>query len=290
MLRDLQNLNANYYCKYTIVGEDLQKLRLAQQMLTEYDVAKVANYLLLDEAELDAQTIQSELHKREALYNDIDERKREYMDYGISYTDKILVRTMVADNKTNSEIMKYAKVTEFYIEKIRLKEFYLFSYDRPHDMIWAGVARWQTIEEEQNFNHANAFDQVRWLDHISLDNIKREDIERIIKKSPYFDGEQVYFTEYIITKDLYDELLACEEAAKQKKAADELMEEIAYCEGMIAEHKKHKLHHEKDVPALRKQYNDLNNEGGEGYIPHFYTFEALAHFEGKLAALKKAKK
>lgn len=289
MIRNLQTLNFSYLFNYTIAGEDLQKLRLATQMLAEYDVAKVAQYLLMDEAELNAQAIETELQKRETIYNDVVDWKRESMDSGIRYTDKILVRTMIADGKTNAEIVKYAKVTELYIEKIRLKEFYIFSYDVPHDMVRAGRARWQTIEEEQDLNHANAFDQIRWLEHVSLENISQDDVERIIRKSPYFEGERVYFTEYIITKELYNELLACEEAAKTKKAADELMEEIAYCEDMIAEHKKHKLHHEKDVPALRKQYNDLNNEGGEGYIPHFYTFEALAYFEKKLAALKKLK-
>ena len=52
MIRNLQTLNFSYLFNYTIAGEDLQKLRLATQMLAEYDVAKVAQYLLMDEAEL----------------------------------------------------------------------------------------------------------------------------------------------------------------------------------------------------------------------------------------------
>lgn len=171
MIRNLQTLNFSYLFNYTIAGEDLQKLRLAKRMLAEYDVAKVAQYLLLDEAELNAQAVETELQKRETIYNDVVDWKREYMDSGIRYTDKILVRSMIADGKTNAEIVKYAKVTELYIEKIRLKEFYIFSYDVPHDMVWAGRARWQTIEEEQDLNHANAFDQIRWLEHVSLENI-----------------------------------------------------------------------------------------------------------------------
>lgn len=173
MIRNLQTLNFSYLFNYTIAGEDLQKLRLATQMLAEYDVAKVAQYLLMDEAELNAQAIETELQKRETIYHEVVDYKRKYMDYGISYTNKILVRTMVADGKTNAEIIKYAKVTGLYIEKIRLKEFYIFSYDVPHNMVWAGTARWQTIEEEQDLNHANAFDQIRWLEHVSLENISR---------------------------------------------------------------------------------------------------------------------
>ena len=106
MIRNLQTLNFSYLFSYTIAGEDLQKLRLAKQMLSEYNVAKVAQYLLLDEAELNAQTIETELQERETIYNDVVDWKREYMDSGIRYTDKILVRTMVADGKTNAEIVK----------------------------------------------------------------------------------------------------------------------------------------------------------------------------------------
>ena len=103
MIRNLQTLNFSYLFNYTIAGEDLQKLRLATQMLAEYDVAKVAQYLLMDEAELNAQAIETELQKRETIYNDVVDWKREYMDSGIRYTDKILVRTMIADGKTNAE-------------------------------------------------------------------------------------------------------------------------------------------------------------------------------------------
>ena len=61
MIRNLQTLNFSYLFNYTIAGEDLQKLRLATQMLAEYDVAKVAQYLLMDEEELNAQAIETEL-------------------------------------------------------------------------------------------------------------------------------------------------------------------------------------------------------------------------------------
>lgn len=117
MIRNLQTLDFSYLFNYAIAGEDLQKLRLATRMLAEYDVAKVAQYLLLDEAELNAQAIETELQKRETIYNDVVGWKREYMDSGIRYTDKILVRTMIADGKTNAEIVKYAKVTDLYIKK-----------------------------------------------------------------------------------------------------------------------------------------------------------------------------
>lgn len=126
MIRNLQTLNFSYLFNYTIAGEDLQKLRLAKRMLAEYDVAKVAQYLLLDEAELNAQAIETELQKRETIYHEVVDYKRKYMDYGISYTNKILVRTMVADGKTNTEIIKYAKVTELYIEKNQIKRILCF--------------------------------------------------------------------------------------------------------------------------------------------------------------------
>ena len=54
---------------------------------------------------------------------------------------------------------------------------------------------------------------------------------------------------------------------------------------LIKNIEKHKLYHAQDVKKMEKQYNDLYNEGGEGYIPHFYTFEEYEYAKKQLAKL-----
>lgn len=38
---------------------------------------------------------------------------------------------------------------------------------------------------------------------------------------------------------------------------------------------------------LKKQYNNIHNEGGEGYIPHFYTYEEYEYAKKLLSKLLK---
>ena len=36
-----------------------------------------------------------------------------------------------------------------------------------------------------------------------------------------------------------------------------------------------------------KKYNDLYNEGGEGYVPHFYTKDEYEYYKERLNKLEK---
>ena len=76
-----------------------------------------------------------------------------------------------------------------------------------------------------------------------------------------------------------------EETAKASYEKQNLIKQIKNLKNIISEYKKHPLYYAKDVPKLKKQYNDIFNEGGEGYIPTYYTYEQLAFFEKKLLEL-----
>ena len=57
---------------------------------------------------------------------------------------------------------------------------------------------------------------------------------------------------------------------------DYLKTEIAYCEGFVC----------ADMDAVRaeqKRYNEINNEGGEGYIPPYCTQESIDTLKKRLA-------
>lgn len=202
-LRNLHSLNFEYYSSYVIVGEDLQKLRLAKKMIVEYDITDVTNIIMLEPMIIS--DIDNYIEIYEGFYKNINNReKKDEIEYGINYTNKIVVRTMIANNKSNTEILKYVNVEERYIEQIRLQEFYYIDYDYPHGLIQTGKGRWETIEEEEEYNHANYFDGIRAIGNIThLKYISREGIENIISKSPYFYDTRVYFTKYIITEELY---------------------------------------------------------------------------------------
>lgn len=284
-LRNLDSLNFEYYSSYVIVGEDLQKLRLAKKMMMEYDITAITNIIMLEPMIIS--DIDNHIEIYERFYENITNReKKDEIEYGINYTNKIVVRRMIANNKSNAEILKYVNVEQRYIEQIRLQEFYYIDYDYPHDLIITGKGRWETIEEEKDYNHANYFDGIRAIGSIAhLKYISRDGIERIISKSPYFYDTRVYFTKYIITEELYNELIHNEETAKASYEKQNLIKQIKNLKNIISEYKKHPLYYAKDVPKLKKQYNDIFNEGGEGYIPTYYTYEQLAFFEKKLLEL-----
>lgn len=65
-----------------------------------------------------------------------------------------------------------------------------------------------------------------------------------------------------------DEVIAFKQAAKRKKTEEELKyyrQVVAQCNaGWMVET-------EEEVKKKRKQWNDLHNEGGDGYVPTWYT-------------------
>lgn len=66
-----------------------------------------------------------------------------------------------------------------------------------------------------------------------------------------------------------------------------LKKDLYYYKKVIKECENHKLYHKEDIKKIRKQYNDIHNEGGEGYIPHFYTFEEYEYAKKQLTKLLK---
>lgn len=91
-----------------------------------------------------------------------------------------------------------------------------------------------------------------------------------------------------ITEDEYHALIAADEAAWRAKRDKKRQGEIASVKELIA-----KAEAQESIPTpaeaarMKKQYNNLYNEGGYGYVPQIIDSVKYAELKERLAALEK---
>lgn len=265
--------------EFVELAEDIQKLRKAKLML-QHNISreKVCKYTTLEPKEI--HILNDLLSQREEILNQIPDIIKGYLNYGYNYVDKIIVKKMIEDNCTNQEIQEFVNLTEDYINKRRLKTFPFFSWHFGGTDKTVGLARWATVEEEANYNHANVFDLAKAIEKIPLEDITFEDVKKVVTTS---DNDGFLYNDelYVITNEQKEALLNY----NTKEILEKENKQINYYKELIKNIEKHKLYHAKDVERMKKQYNDIHNEGGEGYIPHFYTFEEYEYVKKQLAKL-----
>lgn len=267
--------------EFVELAEDIQKLRKAKLML-QHNISreKVCKYTTLEPKEI--HILDDSLNQREEILNQIPDIIKGYLNYGYNYVDKIIVKKMIEDNCTNQEIQEFVNLTEDYINKRRLKNFPFFSWHFGGTDKTVGLARWATVEEEANYNHANVFDLAKAIEQTPLEDITFEDVQKVITASDN-DGFLYNDALYVITNEQKEALLNY----NTKEILEKENKQINYYKELIKNIEKHKLYHAQDVRKMKKQYNDIHNEGGEGYIPHFYTFEEYEYAKKQLAKLIK---
>lgn len=274
-------INPNEYPKYKFVefGEDIQKLRKTKLMLAKnISKEKISQYTTLEPQEINM--LDDLLNQREEILSQIPDTINKYLDYGYNYVDKIIVKKMIEDNCTNQEIQEFVNLTEDYINKRRLKTFPFFSWHFGGTNKTVGIARWATVEEEANYNHANVFDLAKAIEETPLEDITFEDVQKVITTSDK-DGFLYNDALYVITNKQKEALLNY----NKKEILEKENKQINYYKELIKNIEKYKLYHAQDVEKMKKQYNDIHNEGGEGYVPHFYTFEEYEYAKKQLAKL-----
>lgn len=267
--------------EFVELAEDIQKLRKAKLML-QHNISreKVCKYTTLEPKEINI--LDNSLNQREEILNQIPDITKRYLDYGYVYVEKIIVKKMIENNCTNQEIQEFVNLTEDYINKRRLKTFPFFSWHFGGTDKTVGLARWATVEEEANYNHANVFDLAKAIEQTPLEDITFEDVQKVITASDN-DGFLYNDALYVITNEQKEALLNY----NTKEILEKENKQINYYKELIKNIEKHKLYHAQDVRKMKKQYNDIHNEGGEGYIPHFYTFEEYEYAKKQLAKLIK---
>ena len=96
---------------------------------------------------------------------------------------------------------------------------------------------------------------------------------------------------YIISAEEQKKLIELNNQKKSEKQQKEIQEKINFYETAVQNcEKQKKLYTEEEAKAKRKAYNNLHNEGGEGYIPHFYTIDEYERFKSQLKDLKEKQK
>lgn len=91
---------------------------------------------------------------------------------------------------------------------------------------------------------------------------------------------------YIITAAERDQLIELNAIRAREKAEAEKAEQVAYWSDIITKcERQGELYTEAEAARLRKQYNDIHNEGGFGYVPPFYTVNTYELAKAKLAEL-----
>lgn len=128
-------------------------------------------------------------------------------------------------------------------------------------------------------------------DAVALDNVDFMQLNKFLcDRQP--DGEFPGSANlaYIITPEEWTELIAMDRRNAEAAAAKQQAEEIAALEcakrSAEAQMKDGKLPTKAEANAKLQSWNRLQNEGGYGYIPHYYSDEEYSKICTRLAELK----
>lgn len=128
-------------------------------------------------------------------------------------------------------------------------------------------------------------------DHVDLPNVSWMDLCKVLgDQQPDGQFPGCGNQAYIITKEQWDALVAMDRAAGIEAARKARAEEIDCLEAAkaSAEHQmvSGKLPTKEGATRKARDYNNVHNEGGYGYVPHYYSDEEYQHICTRLATLK----
>ena len=86
---------------------------------------------------------------------------------------------------------------------------------------------------------------------------------------------------WIISAAEKEQLLALNKQNEAKKKE----EEIAYLRTRLKDLESAKLYTEEEAEAAKKRWNDIQNQGGEGYVPHYPTFAEYESIKNRLSEI-----
>ena len=145
------------------------------------------------------------------------------------------------------------------------------------------------FSDEEKATYADWFKEIGFVslgNDIALDELNMSDIEAVLKRSitdndGSFSGcnNQVF----IITQDQWDALVKLNEEKGDGKSEEEIKE----CEEIIALYENTKLYTQSEAKVKSMEWKNLQNEGQDGYAPHFYTFQEYEAAKARLDELKR---
>ena len=147
------------------------------------------------------------------------------------------------------------------------------------------IAEARRFRDDEKQNYAEWFREIGMvslgrdrtvdLPFVSLDDALINDI----LKRPA-DGEFLGCSNaaWIISATEKEHLIALNKQNEAKKKA----EEIAYLRAKLKELESAKLYTEEEAEAAKNRWNDIQNQGGEGYVPHYPTFGEYESIKNRL--------
>lgn len=122
---------------------------------------------------------------------------------------------------------------------------------------------------------------------IDLEYIDSEDVMKLLN---YRESDGCFLgtsnTVYIISEEECDQLKKLDKAKKQEQETVEKERYIKVYRNIIEEcEKQGKLYTDEEAHRARENYNNLHNEGGSGFIPHFYTSKEYEAAKSRLKEL-----
>lgn len=152
-------------------------------------------------------------------------------------------------------------------------------------------ARRFTDEEKKGYN-----EEFRDLGFVSLgkgvqlDEINMQELEEVLnrplgKVDGYFCGSSNQA--YIINQKQWDELIRLNDEKIREKKEKEREERINFYKSVIDKCEKvTRLYTDEEAKQARINYINVVNEGGEGFVPHFYTISEYENAKEQLRKLE----
>lgn len=91
---------------------------------------------------------------------------------------------------------------------------------------------------------------------------------------------------FIVTEKEWDALISLNNKKFAEKQIKEKQEKIEFYENIVSAcERQGKLYTPEEASKKAKEWNDIQNEGREGYVPHFYTIDEYENAKSKLEEL-----
>jgi hypothetical protein len=154
-----------------------------------------------------------------------------------------------------------------------------------------------SLQEARRFTEEEKAEYTEWFreeglvglaDGIPLHHISRQDdlLRRVQSRGSIGQFRGCSNLAYEVTDEEWNELLARDQQAARVQEIRALEESIAGYRAVIANcEAAPKLYTEEEAHKKAVTYNNVFNEGGEGFVPHFYTED---EYEGAKAGLQKS--
>lgn len=148
-------------------------------------------------------------------------------------------------------------------------------------------ARWATDEEKKKLTKAFKDIMVYGIEHHEIKNLTYEDTEDMWKGGRHVCFPGGYNDAVVISDSDVATLLRLDAERGRMAKIESLKEWAENCKKEIEYLSSKNLHTKAEAKAAANKYNEIMNEGGEGYVPHFHTYDELEYYKNELAEAEK---